>query len=122
MWLDTEGHNIALVFAKKGITSLVLKYRKNTIGKDGKRPLPMDKYLPIVVDDAKQAIYILRSRAKELNIDPDKVGIGGFSAGGHLALPVCVSPHDRDRERYPNFVFFDLPMVVGGLRRTSNEG
>ena len=111
VWLDTEGHNIALVFAKKGITSLVLKYRTNTIGKDGKRPLPMDKYLPIVVDDAKQAIYILRSRAKELNIDPDKVGIGGFSAGGHLALSVCVSPHDRDRERYPNFVFLIYPWL-----------
>jgi len=73
-----EGSDAARAFAKMGVTAFVLKYR-----------LPNDK---IMLDksigplqDAQQAIKIVRQRAKEWNIDPKKIGILGFSAGGHLA-------------------------------------
>ncbi len=73
-----EGTRIAEEFQKKGIAAFVLKYR-----------LPSDS---IMVDktigplqDAQQALLRVRQQAKELNIDPNKIGIMGFSAGGHLA-------------------------------------
>ncbi len=76
--MDNEGNNIAAAFAKLGITAFVLKYR-----------LPSDL---IMVDktigplqDAQRALIIVRTRAAEWGIDPSKVGMAGFSAGGHLA-------------------------------------
>ncbi|ETZ19112.1 alpha/beta hydrolase [Pedobacter sp. V48] len=73
-----EGSDAARAFAKMGVTAFVLKYR-----------LPNDKTMldksigPL--QDAQQAIKIVRKRAKEWGIDPKKIGILGFSAGGHLA-------------------------------------
>lgn len=75
---DHEGTSPAKAFQKAGVAVFVLKYR-----------LPDDK---IMVDksigalqDAQQALKIVRTRAKEWNIYPNKIGILGFSAGGHLA-------------------------------------
>jgi acetyl esterase/lipase len=73
-----EGSDAARAFAKLGVTAFVLKYR-----------LPSDKTMldksigPL--QDAQQAIKIVRQNAKEWNVDPNKIGILGFSAGGHLA-------------------------------------
>jgi acetyl esterase/lipase len=73
-----EGDEVARKFAGLGVTAFVLKYR-----------LPSDS---IMVDksfgplqDAEQAIYLVRKNAGTWNINPAKVGIMGFSAGGHLA-------------------------------------
>lgn len=73
-----EGTEVAKRFAALGVTACVLKYR-----------LPNDTIMvnkeigPI--QDAQQAIYLVRSHSKEWDLDPKKVGIMGFSAGGHLA-------------------------------------
>ena len=73
-----EGTDIARAFNAKGIAAIVLKYRlpisNNNIERH-KSPLL----------DAKRAMRMVRSHAKEWNIKPDKIGIMGFSAGGHLA-------------------------------------
>jgi acetyl esterase/lipase len=73
-----EGSDIAKAFTKLGITAFVLKYR-----------LPNDKIMEDKsigpLQDAQQAIRTVRSRAEEWNIDVKKIGIMGFSAGGHLA-------------------------------------
>jgi acetyl esterase/lipase len=73
-----EGSDIALEFNKLGVAAFVLKYR-----------LPDDR---IMVDksvgplqDAQRALQIVREGAAGWNINPDKIGIMGFSAGGHLA-------------------------------------
>jgi len=73
-----EGSNIAEAFNKIGVTAFILKYR-----------LPSDS---IMVDktigplqDAQRAVQLVRQNAAKWNIDPNKVGIIGFSAGGHLA-------------------------------------
>lgn len=73
-----EGSDVARTFNKLGIAAFVLKYRlpDNKIMKD-------QSIGPI--QDAQQAIKIVRERAKEFGIDPAKIGIMGFSAGGHLA-------------------------------------
>lgn len=112
IWLDTEGHNIALFFKERGITSLVVKYRTNTRDREGKQQMSRDQYVPIAVQDAQEGIRILRSKADDLNIDPKKIGMGGFSAGGHLTLSVCLSPVETDPESYPNFAFLIYPWLM----------
>ncbi|HWB27795.1 MAG TPA: alpha/beta hydrolase [Chitinophagaceae bacterium] len=73
-----EGADIAKAFNEAGITAFVLKYR-----------LPNDDcmtdkmFVPLM--DAQQALYTIRKNAKEYGIDTSKVGVMGFSAGGHLA-------------------------------------
>ena len=73
-----EGADVAKVFNDAGVTAFVLRYR-----------LPNDEcmihkeYVPLM--DAQQAIYFVRSHARQYHIDPNKIGIMGFSAGGHVA-------------------------------------
>lgn len=75
---DWEGTDIAKFLNGKGIAGIVVKYR-----------LPSDKSqtekwnVPLI--DAQRAIRLVRSKAKDFNIETDKIGIIGFSAGGHLA-------------------------------------
>ena len=121
IWLDTEGHEIGLFFREKGITCLVVKYRTNTKGKDGKQRLSQDEYLPLAMADAREGIRILRSRAKELKIDPDKIGVGGFSAGGHLALSVCLGSDKKNKESNPNFAFLIYPWIQEGFEKQVAE-
>jgi acetyl esterase/lipase len=99
VWLDREGHDLALWLKRRGITSLVLKYRTNHGSDDDHMAFPWDTYLPAVFADARQAIRILRGRASELNLDPNKIGICGFSAGGNLALNILLRPEAADAEQ-----------------------
>jgi acetyl esterase/lipase len=75
-WLATnhEGRQIANWFNSMGLTAFVLKYR-----------LGPKYHHPVELGDAQRAIRLVRARAKEFNVLPDKIGILGFSAGGHLA-------------------------------------
>lgn len=73
-----EGHDVAKVFTDKGIAAFVLKYRL-----PDRRTMKNRTIGPL--QDAQQAIKLIRLNAKKYNIDPGKVGIMGFSAGGHLA-------------------------------------
>lgn len=73
-----EGTNVAEWLAKNGITALVLKYR-----------LPASSIMENKslgpLEDLIQALTLAHSNAEEWKIDPDKIGVMGFSAGGHLA-------------------------------------
>lgn len=73
-----EGANVARALAEQGVAAFVLKYR-----------LPSDAIMANreigPLQDAQQAFKLVRERASEFNIDPARVGIMGFSAGGHLA-------------------------------------
>ena len=73
--MDHEGHQIAQWLNSLGVTGFVLKYRHRGVGYCHPAPL----------QDAQRAIRMVRSRATEWNIDPNRIGIIGFSAGGHLA-------------------------------------
>ncbi len=73
-----EGFAVAREFAKNGIAAFVLKYRlPDDSAVDNKEIVPLQ--------DAQRAIQLVRLNAKKWHVDPDKVGILGFSAGGHLA-------------------------------------
>lgn len=76
--IDHEGHDVAKWFAERGVTAFVLKYRlpqKELFDNSTIRPL----------QDAQQAIRLVRANAANYGISPNKIGIMGFSAGGHLA-------------------------------------
>ncbi len=73
-----EGYDVAEAFNKMGVTAFVLKYRI---------PDSADMINPEIgpLQDAQRAIQLARLHAKEWHIDPNRIGIMGFSAGGHLA-------------------------------------
>lgn len=120
--IATEGEQILPYLLPKGITAAVLKYR-----------LPRQGLHTIPGDDAKRAIRTLRSMAKTLDIDPTRIGIWGFSAGGHLAAtlschgrggdPDSPDPIERLSAR-PDFSILFYPVISmtqgvthGGSRR-----
>jgi acetyl esterase/lipase len=79
-----EGHGIATWLNRHGVTGVVLEYR-----------MPKGRpFVPLL--DAQRAIRTVRSNAKAWNIDPAKVGIIGFSAGGHLASTAGTHFDDGD--------------------------
>jgi len=115
-----EGHGIAKWLNAHGITGLVLEYR-----------LPKGRpYVPLL--DAQRAIRTARANAKDWNLDTKKIGIIGFSAGGHLASTAAThfdsgvaqskDPITRQSSR-PDFAILVYPVVTmdktthGGSRR-----
>jgi acetyl esterase/lipase len=108
-----EGDSIARAFNKIGVTAFVLKYR-----------LPSDS---IMVDktigplqDAQSALVLIRKNAKQWNIDPMKVGVIGFSAGGHLASTLGThfdKPAITDNSNIslrPDFMALIYPVITFG--------
>jgi acetyl esterase/lipase len=73
--MDKEGHEIAEWLNKCGITAFVLRYR---IGWRG-------NHHPAMIQDLQRTIQLVKEKSAEYGINPDKVGVMGFSAGGHLA-------------------------------------
>lgn len=69
-----EGYKSAKWFSKNGIQAFNLRYRT----------AESDFHYPAMLEDLQRAIQIVRENAKEYNIDPEKIGVIGFSAGGHL--------------------------------------
>jgi acetyl esterase/lipase len=102
VWFDREGNDFGLWLAQHGITSLVLKYRTFNPDAEGFK-LSLNEYMPHVYADARQAIYTLRSQAKELGIDENKIGIGGFSAGGTLSLMAALGMYQKELPSYTSF-------------------
>ncbi|MCF7740248.1 MAG: alpha/beta hydrolase [Candidatus Marinimicrobia bacterium] len=90
-----EGYDIADALAQEGITAAVLKYRLPT-PKSSNRP----HLVPL--SDARKALKLLREKRDEYGFAKNKVGIIGFSAGGHLANITTLWPSDDPDER-PNF-------------------
>jgi len=106
-----EGHNIAKWLNDHGITGIVLEYRLPK----GRSRVPLF--------DAQRAIRIARFHAKDWGLDPKRIGIIGFSAGGHLAstaaayysdgAPDAKDPIDRLRCR-PDFAILIYPVISMG--------
>jgi acetyl esterase/lipase len=119
---DHEGSQIAKFFNDNGMTAAVCFYRHRGKGNSGKgygHPVPML--------DAQRAMRMVRADAKKWNIDPAKVGIIGFSAGGHLASTVSTrfdagdagaeDPIDRVSSR-PDFAILGYPVISLGEPHT----
>lgn len=76
--IDKEGYHIARWLNSQGITAFVLKYRLTRSDGTG-------YHYPAQLNDLKKAIRTVRHHADECHIDPQQIGVMGFSAGGHLA-------------------------------------
>jgi len=86
LWTDHEGHNIARWLSDHGVSAFVLKYRLAR-EKDSKYTIEGD-----ALNDTLKALEIVRASAPEWKVDPAKVGVMGFSAGGELAALAGVNP------------------------------
>lgn len=98
--IDHEGKQFAQWLNELGIAGIVLKYR-----------MP-NKNREVPLDDAWQAIRYLREHAQELNINADKVGIAGFSAGGHLASTVSTHFAMEGTNTRPDFSILFYPVIT----------
>lgn len=112
--INREGIDIAKKLAENGITAVVLKYRLlETKSNDPAKEMMEGikdrkafdaKTAPIKVmagDDIKTAISYIRTHVKELNINPEKLGVIGFSAGASVILESVL--HSKDASTLPNF-------------------
>jgi acetyl esterase/lipase len=106
-----EGQPLAELFAAQGIVGAVLTYRHNT----HRHPEPFS--------DAARAIRLMRHHATDLNLDPQRIGIMGFSAGGHLAATVAFQPDlykepeddlARSHSARPDRVILGYPVISFG--------
>jgi acetyl esterase/lipase len=105
-----EGTDVAKKFTEMGVTAFVVKYR-----------IPNDATMlnreigPL--QDAQQAIKVVRQRATEWKINPDRIGIMGFSAGGHLAstagthFKTAVIPDAGNANLRPDFMILIYPVI-----------
>ena len=106
---DLEGREVADWFASRGVTAFVLRYR---FGPQYLMPTPLI--------DAERAMRLVRAHADDFRINPDRIGMMGFSAGGHLAALVATEresgfvdpsdPIDRMSAR-PNFLILAYPAL-----------
>jgi len=91
--IDLEGTEVCDWLTPKGITCVLLKYRVTDVGPYPKSgPYPES---PMALEDAQRAMGLVRFHAAEWHIDPHKIGVLGFSAGGHLSA--AISTHYAKR-------------------------
>ena len=110
--MDHEGEQIAKWLNSLGISAVVLQYR-----------LGPKYHHPAMINDAQRAIRTIRSKSASLHVQPDRIGIWGFSAGGHLAStaathfdagnPNAADPIDRASSR-PDFAILAYPVISLG--------
>jgi acetyl esterase/lipase len=114
--IDKEGEEVAEWLQSIGVTGVVLKYR---VPRRPGQPEPLPAPGPLL--DAQRAVSFVRSKAAEWAIDPDWIGIGGFSAGGHLALMTATNFDQRKYEPVdevdtvsckPNFAMMAYPGYI----------
>jgi acetyl esterase/lipase len=107
--MDKEGRQIASWFNAMGVTAFVLKYR-----------LGPRYHHPIELGDAQRAIRLVRSRAMQFGVAADRIGMMGFSAGGHLAATAGTrfddgdtgAPDEVDRvSSRPDFLILAYPVI-----------
>src|SRR5262249_15232230 len=90
LFWQLEGEEVAAWLNSLGVTGIILKYRMpsrpdEVKGEPARRPL----------QDAQRAVSLVRSKANDWGIDPARIGIIGFSAGGHLAIATATSYEKR---------------------------
>ena len=112
---EHEGTEVAKKLNEKGIAAFVLKYRI---------PSPATSSNPEVapLQDAQQAIRIVRRKAKEWHVNPQRIGIMGFSAGGHLASTAGTHfqkahiPNSENTSLRPDFMILLYPVISSDIQ------
>ena len=88
LWTDHEGHNVARWLSERGVAAFVLKYR---LAREKDSTYTVEGH---ALADTQRALRLVRSRAAEWNLDAERIGVMGFSAGGELAALAAVRPFD----------------------------
>jgi len=96
--IDLEGTEVCDWLTSKGITCVLLKYRVPNSGMHGDGRRQIKPKAPMALEDAQRTVGLVRFHAAEYHIDPHKIGVLGFSAGGHLVADI--STH-FDKRLYP---------------------
>jgi len=113
-----EGTEVAAWLNKQGITAFVLKYR-----------VPNNRDAALC--DAQRAMSLIRSSAADFNVNPSKIGILGFSAGGHLSVRTCTNSGKRFYEPVdaadeapcrPDFALIIYPAYLSGPDYSMADG
>jgi acetyl esterase/lipase len=108
--IDSEGNDVAKWLNTKGVTAFVLRYRLVPTKEDGVKQLTIDgievpnkakTVLPLSAEDALNAIDYVRTNANSFGINPDKIGLMGFSAGGAVTMAATFSAEEKNK---PNFI------------------
>ena len=100
--MDHEGKQIAQWLNGYGVSAFVLKYR-----------LGPRYHHPVMMQDVQQAMRSIRSRAGEFKIRPDRIGVWGFSAGGHLASTAATHFETKDGvSSRPDFAILAYPVIT----------
>ncbi len=86
LWVLHEGENVAKWLSEYGIAAFVLRYR---LGREKDTKYKIAEH---ALQDGQRAVRLVRSRAKEWGINPSRVGMMGFSAGGEVVAMVCNHP------------------------------
>ena len=94
LYWQLEGEEVAAWLNSIGVTGIILKYRVPRRPDEPKKDEPARRPL----QDAQRAVSVVRSKANEWGIDPQRIGIIGFSAGGHLAIATATNFDKRTYE------------------------
>ena len=115
-----KGHEIGPYLAERGVTVVTLKYR---VPRRGGQPKHLAAF-----QDAQRAISFIRSRAAQWNVNPENIGVSGFSAGGHLTVMCATNGATRCYEpidvvdQFPCHVNFAIPVYAAYLLKDGADG
>ncbi len=96
--IDKEGYNLAEWFNSFGVTAIVLKYRVRPDPDKGMGLRMNPAIWGAIFSDGKRAVRTVRARAGEWGVDPNRIGMIGFSAGSHLTASVTLNSDAGDAE------------------------
>jgi acetyl esterase/lipase len=122
LYWELEGEEVAAWLNSLGVTGIILKYRvprrpDEPRGDPARRPL----------QDAQRAVSLVRSKAKEWGVSPDRIGMVGFSAGGHLVVATATSFAKRTYEAIDDVdkvscrPDFSIPVYSGYLKAREKD-
>jgi endo-1,4-beta-xylanase len=119
LWMDHEGYNVAAWLSQHGVAAFILKYRL------AREPGSTYTVEGTELSDTQRALRLIRSRAAEWGVDPARLGVLGFSAGGELAALAstdydagnagAVDPIDRESSR-PAFQALLYPAIPQNMK------
>jgi acetyl esterase/lipase len=123
LWMDHEGYNVATWLSHHGVAAFVLKYRL------AREPGSTYTVEDAELNDTQRALRLIRSRAIKWGVDPNRLGVLGFSAGGELAAlastrfdlgsPGVADPIDRESSR-PAFQALLYPAIPRDMKLTKD--
>ena len=125
-WLgnEAEGHEVGQWLQQQGISAFVLEYRTANV------PAFLLRYrwlvrgcrYPDAHDDLRQAIQYVKAHAAEYHIDSTKIGVMGFSAGGHLVMSAAELFNQKDRPAFVASIYPVVTMAEPYVHKRSRRG